>query len=63
MTQHKVDLDLGGALAPPRTCPNCGSADLATETDDRGVSFNCLGCRQSWMPIMGMLVAVTEDAP
>lgn len=56
MAQHSVELDIGAALAPPRSCPDCGSADLTAAVDAHGISFDCMHCDQSWVPVMGMLV-------
>lgn len=67
MTHHSLDLDLASALAAPRDCPACRSADLLPVCDDQGVVFLCHGCSRTWLVELGTLVvadpADRPDAP
>ena len=47
---HSTSLDVTSALAAPRACPACGSAELLPGSDEYGVTFTCLSCQRCWSP-------------
>lgn len=56
MGHHSIDLDLGGALAPPRACPACHSSDLRPVCGEQGLVFLCPGCTRTWFSDLGTLL-------
>lgn len=57
---HSVQLDVAAALAPPRTCPDCGSGRLVAVCTGDVVAFECGACRTTWLPELGSLVTTAS---
>ena len=61
MSMHSISLDVASALAPPRTCPGCGSRELSPRSDEYGVTFSCRHCERTWTLDFGSLVPVGPE--